>query len=221
MIRALAAVAGCVVLAGLLPAQARTTTVTAQGERAYLTWSAREAERVGRAARAEGRVGPLVALRVSGTDRAHSYRLRATWLAPDAIRATARLAQLSRGLSDAETEALVRQAEGVDGIVILAEIDPIEGSGVIPLEWTALFGPARVEGQAPRSVRGRSVPALRDVPALAGVFRRDYAYDLFWLVFQRVTESGEPLFLDTDTEAELVVRIYDKEGRVRWPLAGR
>lgn len=187
------------------------------GEEDYLSWDAKHAKAVGRSMRANGQVGGAD-WRVIRTDRSYNYKLRATWLTPEVIRATARLTQLSQGLSDEQTRALVAEAEAVQGTVILVEIDPREGSGVIPQDWTAMLRP-RAEGAEPsRSVRGTSVPKLRDVRALAGTERRDYAYDVFWVVFPLHTADGQPLFSQADREAELVVRIYDKVGRVRWPI---
>jgi len=184
----------------------------------YLNWDARRAAAVGRAMRANGQVGGSLDWRVIRTERSYNYKLRGTWLTPEVVRATARLTQISQGLSAEETRALVAEAEGVRDTVVLVEIDPREGSGVIPLDWTAVLGP-RVEGAAPsRSVRGASVPKLRDVRALAPTERRDYAYDVFWVVFPLRTADGQPLFTEADREAELVVRIYDKVGKVRWPI---
>lgn len=57
-----------------------------------------------------------------------------------------------------------------------------------------------------------------NVRALSGAFRRDYDYEVFWVVFPLVTETGKPLFPESVVEAELVVRIYNKEGRVNWPV---
>jgi hypothetical protein len=37
-------------------------------------------------------------------------------------------------------------------------------------------------------------------------------------VFPLTTPDGQPLFRDGDDEAELVVRIYEREGRVTWPI---
>jgi len=48
------------------------------------------------------------------------------------IQATARLLQLSERLSDGQVEELVREATAAGDVVILVEIDPREGSGVIP-----------------------------------------------------------------------------------------
>jgi len=101
---------------------------------------------------------------------------------------------------------------------VLVEIDPREGSGVIPQEWLTLLGPRGVRDGEAEGARGQIVPSLRSVRALAGTFRRDYAYDVFWVMFPLRTESGAPLFMPGATEAELVVRIYNKERRVRWRI---
>ena len=63
-------------------------------------------------------------------------------------------------------------------------------------------------------------PGLRKFPALSGFARRDYAYDIFWVIFSLRTADGEPLFQPEDREAELAVRIYDKVGKVRWQIPG-
>lgn len=182
---------------------------------AYLSWSARQAEAVGQQSYQKGRVGSAFDLRVLKTDRAYNYKLAATWLTPEVIRATARLAQLRDRLSDAETGALVKEAEAAGGTVIMVEIDPREGSGVIPNDWQAFLQPRGRPGVA---VRGTMRPPLREVKALAGVLRRNYDYDRFWVTFPLIQPTGLSLFSSTDLEAELVVRIYDKEGHVAWPV---
>lgn len=183
-----------------------------------LSWDAKRAATTGRSMRVNGQVGGSLDWRVVRTDRSYNYKLRATWLTPEVICATARLAQLERGLSEAQARELIAEAEKAGDTVILVEIDPREGSGVIPNDWTALLGP-RTEGDKPsRTVQGVSNPKLRDVKALAGTERRDYAYDVFWVVFPLRTPDGQPLFADSDREAELLVRIYDKVGRVRWSI---
>ncbi len=184
----------------------------------YLTWTAAKAEAVGRSTRVVGRVGGIFDLRVTNTDRSTNYKLRATWMTGPVIRAAARLAQLAERLTNAQTEALVREAEAAGDTTIMVEIDPNEGSGVIPLDWLALLGPRTSDRDTPELAKGRNTPALRDVRALSGVFRRDYNYEAFWIVFPLRTESGRPLFPEGVAEAELVVRIYNKEGRVRWPV---
>ena len=139
-------------------------------------------------------------------------------MTPEVIRATARLVQLADGLSDEQTHQLVAEAEGAGDTVILVEIDPREGSGIIPREWTALLMPRGADPTGTRVARGASVPKLREVRALAGAAQRDYAYDAFWVVFPLRAGDGQPFFSDSDREAELVVRIYSKGGRVRWTI---
>lgn len=182
----------------------------------YLKWTARQAETIGTAAYQRGRVGGLFDTRLLKTERSYNYKLAATWLTPDAIRATARLLQLRGGLSDDETRALVAEAESSSGTVVMIEIDPREGSGVIPNDWSARFQP---KGRPEQSVRGTLSPQLREVKALAGVLRRNYDYDRFWVTFPSKRDDGTPLFGDTDRLAELVVQIVDKEGSVEWALS--
>lgn len=177
---------------------------------------AKRAREIALSTRVNGQIGNSFDLRITSTDRSINYKLRASWMTPEVIRANARLLQLTRGLSLAETDALVKEAESVDGAVILIEIDPREGSGVIPRDWQARFGPRSDEKFG--GVVGEKAPNLRDAPALASAARRDYSYDQFWVVFRLAGPDGKPLFAEVDEEAELVVRIYNKEGRVRWPI---
>jgi hypothetical protein len=190
------------------------TTLHAQRADTFLTWPRQQAEAIGRATRVDGRVGGFLDLRVTRTERSYNYKLRATLMTPEVIRATARLAQLSDGLSDSETEALVKEAEGAGDLVIMFEVDPREGSGVVPLDMIVLLRPKGAEAPL---VRGTLTPALRNVRALGGAYRRDYAYEQFWAVFS-LDERGRSLFSPSVAEAELVVRIYDKEGRVSWRI---
>jgi hypothetical protein len=187
-----------------------------QVDEPYLGWSARQAETIGTDAYRKGRVGGFFDMRMLKTERSYNYKLAATWMTGDVIRATARLLQLRSRLSADETRALVAEAEELQGTVVLVEIDPREGSGIIPNEWEAFLQP---KGQSARAVRGSVLPRLREVKALAGVHRRNYDYDRFWVVFP-VQLDGEPLFGPSDRTAELVVRIHDKEGRVEWPIPG-
>lgn len=188
--------------------------LSAQSDEAYLTWSAKDAETIGKNAYRRGRVGGAFDLRLLKTERSYNYKLAATWLTPDVIRATARLTQLRSRLSDEATRALVAEAEAAAGTVVMVEIDPREGSGVIPNDWEAFLQP---RDRPAKAVRGVIRPQLRDVKALAGVLRRNYDYDRFWVSFP-VEDGGNPVFSQTDRFAELVVRIHDKEGRVEWPI---
>ena len=182
---------------------------------AYLTWSAKQAEAVGRSMHQTGRVGGFWDTRMLKTERSYNYKLAATWLTPDVIKATARLAQLRRRLSEEQTRSLVADALAAGDTVIMVEIDPREGSGVIPLDWESFLQPA---GAVERAVAGTNTPALREIAALAGVLRRNYDYDRFWVVFPLLDESGASLFGGGVSSVELVVRVYDKEGRVTWPV---
>ena len=93
-------------------------------------------------------------------------------MTPDVIRASARLIQLREGLTDAETRALVEEAESIEGTVIMVELDPDEGSGVIPLSWAAFLHATGTVPGSNRSVRGVKEQRLRKVRALAGVRHR-------------------------------------------------
>ena len=201
------------ILTGLLLA-----TSLGAADDAYLGWDAKYASQVVLGRRVDGRVGPALDFRVLSTDRSFNYKLRATWMTPEVIRASARLQQFIRALSPAETRKLVADAEAIEGTVVLVEIDPREGSGVIPRDWVSTFGPAGPAGSAPLFVRGVEKPELRELPALAGGARRDYAYEVFWVVFPSKNDEGKLLFGPADKEAELSIRIHDKLGKVRWPV---
>jgi hypothetical protein len=199
-----------------LAAAASPLLLAAQpGSDAYLSWSDKQAEAVGQQMYKRGRVGGAFDLRALKTERAYNYKLAATWLTPDAIRATARLTQLRSRLSETETRALVKEAEAARDTVVMIEIDPREGSGVIPNDWQAFLQP---KGRPDAAVRGTVSPHLREVKALAGVLQRNYDYDRFWVRFPLTGPGGNTLFSSSDQDAELVVRIYEKEGHVEWPI---
>lgn len=186
----------------------------------YLNWDAKNASQVALRLRAAGQVGKSMDFRVLSTDRSYNYKLRATWMTPSAIRGSARLQQIARSLSAGETKKLVFDAESAvgAGTVVMIEIDPREGSGVLPRDWVTTLGPRSESGQSVRTVKGTNTPNLREIPALSNGSRRDYAYEVFWVIFPLKTEEGAPLFGPNDGEAELTVRIHDKVGRVRWPI---
>ena len=185
---------------------------------AYLSWSAADADRIGKSTRVNGRVGGAWDLRVVHTEHSYNYKLRATWLTPEVIQATVRLLQLSERLTDPQAEELVREATAAGDLVMLIEIDPREGSGVIPNEWSAALAPAGRDGDV---VLGTRVPALEKVKGLRGVYRRDYNYDLFWVVFPSKRPDGADLFPSDVTRVDLTVRIFNKEGRVSFPVPPR
>jgi hypothetical protein len=190
----------------------------AQEPEAYLSWSAEQAVKTGKDWRANGRVGGVFDMRVIHTEHAYNYKLRATLMTPEAIRAAARLEQLRLRLTDEQTRALVAEADLPGRLVAMVELDAREGSGVIPLDWRAALQPKGVKDGAAQEVVGVNTPKLRHVKALAGVARRDYAYDVFWLVFPLANERGEPTLPPSADTVELVVGIYNKEGRVSWRL---
>jgi hypothetical protein len=187
----------------------------------WLTWTAARAQAIGKAAYVQGRVGGLFDLRVLKTERAYNYKLAATWMTPEVIRASARTVQLTDRLAPDEAKAMVAEAERAGDTVVMVEIDPREGSGVIPKDWAAFLQAEARPNDTPRAVRGVENPQLREVRALAGVLRRNYDYDRFWVVFPLTHADGKPLFGAGDTQAELVVRIGGSEGRVKWAIPAR
>ena len=207
---------------GHLPASPATSShrlqQSTEDEAPFLSWTRDQAIQIGKGTREDGRVGGWFDTRVVHTEHSYNYKLRATWLTSDVIRATARLQQLDLGLTNDEAMALVEEAEIDGSTIIMVEIDPREGSGVIPREWVALLRPTTEAEKEAVGARGVSRPEYRRAKALAGTNRRDYAYDLFWLVFPLLNQEGQPLFPEGTEEAELVVRIGGKEGRVRWKL---
>ncbi|HUE85748.1 MAG TPA: hypothetical protein VMO26_06685 [Vicinamibacterales bacterium] len=184
----------------------------------WLTWSAARAQGLAKAAYVTGRVGGFFDTRVLRTERSYNYKLAATWMTPEVIRATARMTQLTERLTDAEARALVQDAADAGDTVVLVEIDPREGSGVIPNDWSAFLQPLDRAGQPGPAVRGVNTPGLRQVRSLSGVLRRNYDYDRFWVVFPLVHADGTPVLPQHTVAAELIVRIHDREGSVKWPV---
>ena len=185
----------------------------------YLTWSSDRAETVAKSTRVKDSAGQSWwDTRGRRTERSMKYDVVATWMTPEVIQASARIFQLRDGLSAEATKALVAEADKPGQTVVMIEIDPHEGSGVIPLDWQAYLLPFTGAKGIDGAVSGVGTPALRDVKALAGVVRRDYAYDRFWMVFPLKSGDGTPLFGPMTTHAEVVVRIHDKEARMKWPI---
>ena len=184
----------------------------------YLTWTAKQAEQIGKSMRVSGRVGSIFGSRGLSTERALNYKLRATWLSPEVIRATARLEQLRHRLSEDQVRALVTEADVPEFTVILVELDPNEGSGVIPLDWVALLQPKGLRPGESGATVGISSPKLQEFRALSGVVERNYDYDRFWVVFPLANNEGKPLFSDSVIEAELCVRIHNMEGKISWRI---
>lgn len=189
-----------------LPAESR-------GDESWLEWSAEEARARGRG-RVTGRVGGFWGIRGLHTERAMNYELRVTWLTPEVIRASARLRQLRDRATRAEALAWVSDAEGLAETIVLIELDPREGSGVIPLDWAAYLQPVGADPEAGHATKGVLLERGRQYPALAGVEKRDYDFDVFWVGFQ-LRGSSAATFMKDAPMAELAVRVQSSEGRVK------
>jgi hypothetical protein len=184
----------------------------------FLHWDLKKAHSIALSGRFSSTVGSRGGRRGLHTERSVNYKLRATWFTPDVIRADARLAQLANHYSDEDTLQMVSAAESAADTIFLIEIDPREGSGIIPSTWTAILSPGAPNSQSVRNSKGLSKPAFQELTALKGGTRRDYDYDVFWLAFSLRATDGSPLFLPDDHDAELTVRIHDQLGKVRLPI---
>lgn len=194
-------------------------SVFAQSEReAYLSWTAEHAEKIGREMRVSDKIGKSFDLRLINTDKAINYKLRATWMTPEVIRACARLQQLRNRLTDQQTQELVVEAESAGDTVFLIEIDPREGSGVIPLDWRVILQPRDLQIGLPGALPGIKSPHLKKMKALGGVLRRDYDYDIFWVVFPLIDDKKIPIFAADISQVQLLVGIYGNEGRITWAI---
>ncbi|MEZ5308943.1 MAG: hypothetical protein R2684_17495 [Pyrinomonadaceae bacterium] len=186
----------------------------------YLTWNMKQVEAIGQKMRKNGKVGSRFSVRGINTERAINYKLRATLMSSEMIRASARYQQLLGRLSNEETRKLVEEAENAAELVVMVEIDPNEGSGVIPLDWRAIIQPKGLKEGEAGSITGRSVPSLKFVKALNGVFKRKYDYDVFFVSFPLVGADGNALIADDVSQIELIVGIYSREGTIEWSLPG-
>ena len=187
---------------------------------AFLTWSRRDAAELVDGMRRTDSVGKRMSFRGLKTDRAINYKLRATWLTPEVIRATARAIQLDERLSPADARRLADEADAAADTVFFVELDPNEGSGVIPLDWIAILQPGGLPRGEAGAARGVLSPKLADVRALGGLFKRDYAYDAFWVAFRLTPAERAALFGPGVTDVELIVSIQGREGSVTWPVPG-
>jgi hypothetical protein len=193
--------------------------LAAQPKDDYLTWTKQQATQIGRKWRVAGRVGyghVRWEIIYSGV---YFYELRGTLMSPEAIRATARLEQLRIHLTDDETRALVTEAEKLDGLVVFIELNPREGSGVIPLNWHATLRPKGAKDDSPLAIAGTSTPSLRHVKALTRVGPRNYSYDVFWMIFPMREKQNKLIWETPPDEIELVVGINDLQGRVSWRVS--
>lgn len=196
------------------------TTIFAQdsASESYLTWSASQSEGIVKNMRESSKIGSAFDIRGIHTSRSINYKFRATWLTPEVIRATARLQQLRNRLSDQQTRDLVAEAESAGDTVFLVEIDPREGSGVIPNDWRAILQPKDLKAGADGAVSGIKSPGFSSIKALAGMIRRDYDWDIFWVSFPLVDKDKNPVFPLETSQIQLIAGIYDSEGRLSWQM---
>lgn len=201
-------------LAGLAAAQSSVS-----GNEDYLSWTAAQADKIGKSTRESGKAGGFFDTRIISTNKAINYALRATLMTPDVIRATARVVQLRERLTDDQARRIVMDAEDAGDLVIMIEIDPNEGSGVIPNDWRAFLQPKGVSPGSSGAIPGVNTPHLRKTAGLAGLHGRNYDYDVFWVVFPLVDEKTRAPLLSPDlAEIQLIVGIYNNEGRISWKM---
>lgn len=184
----------------------------------YLKWTASQADAIGKSTRERGKAGGYFDSRVFSTNKAINYEVRATMMTPEVIRATARVIQLRDRLTDDQTRKLVADAEAAGDLVIMIEIDPNEGSGVIPLDWRVFLQPKGLPAGSPGAVPGVKSPQLQKIPTLVGLFGRNYSYDIFWVAFPLVDKDRKPLISPDTAEIQLIVGIYSKEARISWRM---
>jgi hypothetical protein len=184
----------------------------------FQSWSPKQAGSIIKKMLVKGRVAGSRGMNPFNTSQSKSYKLRALWLTPDVIAASARLIQLQERLTEEQTNVLIKEADLAAYTIILIDLDPDEGAGVIPLDRAAFLQPKGAAADSGSAVRGLEKPGLSDKKALARAMRRDYAYDRLWFQFSLETGSGAPVFSAADPEAELVVQIRGREERVKWPI---
>lgn len=185
----------------------------------YLSWNLKQAEKIGQSTVKEGRSGSSFDFRIMSQDRAYTYQVRATVFTPEVIRASARFEQITNRLNADDARALVADAEAAGDLVMMIEIDPAEGSGVVPLDWRVFLQPAGFVPGSDGAVAGIKSPQLRASKVFRGVTKRDYEYDVFWVVFPLLDKNRQPVFGDSVTAFELMVGIYKKEGKMTWPIS--
>lgn len=186
---------------------------------AYLTWTATQADKIGKSTRQNGKVGGNFDLRIISTNKAINYAIRATLMTPEVIRAAARITQLRDRLSDDQTRRIVEDADDAGNLVIMIEINPNEGSGVIPLDWRVFLQPKGLTPGASGAIAGTKAPHLSKTAALSGLYGRNFEYDLFWVTFPLVDEKKIPLLSPDTAEIQLIVGIYSSEGRISWKMS--
>lgn len=191
---------------------------TASIDESYFSLNAEQIKKIGETWRVKGRVGGFFDTRIRDTDKSINFKLRATLMSPEMIRATAKFEQLRNALTDDETRSIVKDAEQGDYLVVLVEVDPLEGSGIIPPDWRVILK-SKNNPETNRPIKGVEKSSLRNVKGLSGVFKRDYDYDMFWMTFPLKDNNGKPFWESVPVELELTVGIYSKEGKVSWSVS--
>ena len=87
-----------------------TLTVSDGLDESWLKWTSAQAQEIGRVARVQGRVGGLFDTRIMSTNTLYNYKLAATWLHTDVLRAAIRITQLSERRSDDEARSYLINA---------------------------------------------------------------------------------------------------------------
>lgn len=218
MIRTLSFCLGLVMLTAT-SAISQVSSGNPQPSEDYLSWNLKQAEKIGQSTVKEGRSGSSFDFRIMSQDKAFTYQVRATVFTPEVIRASARAEQIRNRLSADDARKMVADAEAAGDLVMMIEIDPAEGSGVVPLDWRVFLQPGGFKPGEDGAVAGVKAPYLRNEKVFRGVTKRDYEYDVFWVVFPLVDQEKKPLFKDSATSFELFVGIYKKEGKITWPIS--
>ena len=203
----------------VLPAFTQSNINSSTTTEEYLTWNLKQAEKIGQSTVKEGRSGSSFDFRLMGQNKSFMYQIRATVFTPEVIRAAARFEQITNRLSADQARALVAEAEAAGDLVMMIEIDPAEGSGVVPLDWRVFLQPGGFVPGSDGAVAGTKAPYLRSAKVFRGVAKRDYEYDVFWVIFPLVDGNKKPLFEDSVASFELLVGIYKKEGKLTWPIS--
>lgn len=185
----------------------------------YLSWNLKQAEKIGQSTVKEGRSGSSFDFRLMGQDKAFTYQVRATVFTPEVIRASARAEQIRNRLSADETRAMVAEAEATGDLVMMIEIDPAEGSGVVPLDWRVFLQPGGFVPGGEGAITGIKSPHLRNAKVFRGVTKRDYEYDVFWVAFPLLNKNNKPVFSEQVSTFELFIGFYKKEGKITWPIS--
>lgn len=187
-------------------------------DESYLSWTSAQAELIAKSTTQTGKAGGSFDSRIISTNTAINYHFRATLLTPEVIRGTARYYQLNNRVNDDDTRKLVEEAENAGHLVVIVEINPNEGSGVIPLDWRVFLQPKGLRAGEKGAIQGIKSPQLKKLVGLNGVTKRNYKYDIFWVTFPLVDDNKSPLISPDVGEIQLVVGIYSKEGQVIWRM---